>query len=125
MKGGKWGTWGLGDSGPTRPTMKKKPGKTAAFRRWWGKWGLRARIKWRRFEIFILIPKTMRTDIIIPSLGITAILDPICPKSLFSAAFNARFGRIAKPHAPHEEAMTPLRPEGGRIRANHDLAEYP
>ena len=77
------------------------------------------------FQIFSSYAQDDETDIIISSLGITAILDPICPKPLFSAAFRARNAKIAKPHRPHEEGTTSRSaPEGGRIRPSLDLASF-
>jgi hypothetical protein len=64
--------------------------ETAAFRMSWGNWGLRARIKWRRFEIFSSYAQDDKAEIIFSSLGIMAILGPTCPKALFSAAVTAQ-----------------------------------
>jgi hypothetical protein len=90
VKGGKWGKWGLGDSDPTYPTLQKNPTESAAFRRSWGKWGLRARSNGGVSRIFSSYAQDDEADIIISSLGITAILDPTRPKPLLSAAFNAQ-----------------------------------
>jgi len=50
----KWGKWGLGDSDPICPNLKENPKDSAAFRRSWGNWGLRARVTWRRLTIFLV-----------------------------------------------------------------------